>query len=92
MATKKVFDVRLHKRALSEDEIAASFAGQPVVSQADAIAQLSEEDKDQVALLQKSIEQTSTELQGLKQTTPSLEPLARVAHAIFNLKEFIYVR
>ena len=92
MLRGKVFDVRLHKRALSEDEIAASFAGQPVVSQADAIAQLTEEDKDQVSLLKKSIEQTSTELQGLKETTPSLEPLARVAHAIFNLKEFIYVR
>lgn len=92
MLRGKVFDVRLHNRALSKDEIAASFAGQPVISQSDAIAQLSDEQKNQVEQLKKSIEQTNAELQGLKETKSSLEPLARVAHAIFNLKEFIYVR
>ncbi len=92
MLRGRVFDVRLHDRALSENEIAASFAGQPVVSQADVMAQLSDQNKGQVLRLNNLMEQTSVELQGLKETRPSLEPLARVAHAIFNLKEFIYVR
>ena len=92
MLRGRVFDVRLHNRALSKDEIAASFAGQPVVSQADAIAQLSDRDKDQFFSIKNSIEKISVEIQGLEKTTPTLEPMARVAHAIFNLKEFIYVR
>lgn len=92
MLRGRVFDVRLHDRALSKDEIAASFAGQPVVSQADVIAQLSGQEKDRVSSLKNSIEKISVDLQGLKKTTPTLEPMARVAHAIFNLKEFIYVR
>tara|TARA_B110000495_G_scaffold110373_1_gene95512 strand:+ start:132 stop:4223 length:4092 start_codon:yes stop_codon:yes gene_type:complete len=92
MLRGKVFDVRLHNRALGEDEVAASFAGQPVVSLADVIAHLSDENKDQVSRLKKSIEQTGIELRGLEKIEPSLDPLARVAHAIFNLKEFIYVQ
>lgn len=92
MLRGRVFDVRLHNRALSKDEIAASFAGQPVVSQADVIAQLSDRDKDRFFSLKNSVEKTSVEIQGLEKTTPTLEPMARVAHAIFNLKEFIYVR
>ena len=56
MLRGRVFDVRLHNRALSKDEIAASFAGQPVVSQADVIAQLSDRDKDRFFSLKNSIE------------------------------------
>ena len=92
MLNGKIFEIRLYNRALSEDEVAASFSGQPVVSEADVLAELSQAERDRVVELRKLISEREQDVKQFDAALGPHDPLARVAHAIFNLKEFIYIR
>ncbi len=92
MLKAEVLEARLYNRSLSAEEIAASAAGVSFVSQSDVLASMPEP-------LQHRAQQLMSELDSLKQRLSSLDSgqnnydeWARVAHVIFNLKEFIYIR
>jgi hypothetical protein len=64
----------------------------PVVSDAQLLAELSPTQADQIAENRERISRLEQELKSIKSAPGPHDPLARVAHAIFNLKEFIYVQ
>jgi hypothetical protein len=93
MLNGKIFEVRIYDQALSSEQIAASFSGQPFVSEADVLAALEPDQHKRVQQLRGLIADREKELQQLSTSSPGPhDALARVGHAIFNLKEFIYVR
>ena len=93
MLDGKILEVRVYDEALTSAQIAASFSGQPLVSHADVLAELDPDSRRRVTRLRDSINAREESLLGIDESTPGPhDPLARVAHAIFNLKEFIYIR
>jgi len=92
MLQGKISEVRVYGRALGPEEIVASFRGQPYVSQSEVMAALDSETKSRIEKLRKQISTSQSQLDEMGPTAGPTDPLARVAHAIINLKEFIYVR
>ncbi len=92
MLIGKIHEVRVYDRALSREQIAASFSGQPVISDANVLAELSPDQRDSVFRLRDLVANGEQELHPSGSSSGPHDPLARVAHAIFNLKEFIYIR
>ena len=92
MLTGKISEIRLYDHALGPEEIAASFGGQPYVSQTEIIAELDHATKLRIAELRMEIGNRRQMLKDLSPTAGPADPLARVAHALINLKEFIYIR
>lgn len=92
MLTGRIFEVRVYDRALGPDEIAASFGGQPVVSLNEIVNRLDSKEKSDLDRLRELIDDRQAKLKQLNSVVGPTDALARVAHAIFNLKEFIYLR
>ncbi|MFT5290222.1 MAG: hypothetical protein ACI82F_002294, partial [Planctomycetota bacterium] len=88
----RILEVRLHDRALSTEELASSSAGSPYVSQRAVLAALAEPERLRVDELERERAQLRTELEELGEPQETGEAWTRVAHVLFNLKEFIYVR
>ncbi len=89
----KIFQARLYDRALSSEEVAASASGDAnFVSASDLLAIMSEKERRRRAELESQIESTRTELEALEKNQGAGNPWAELAHALFNVKEFIYLR
>jgi hypothetical protein len=93
----RIFEAGLYDRALSEGEVSAAFKGGPVpVSRKDIDAVLTQEQSDEVMSLEARIEALEAEAKSLRKPGSETPPEERrwqdLAHAIFNLKEFIYLR
>ncbi len=88
----KILEARVYDLSLSAVEIASSFAGHPIVSEKDVWASLSPEQRKQAAKLKTSISSLETTLSQSEKNVAPDDAMTRVAHAIFNLKEFIYLR
>ncbi|MEC7582817.1 MAG: DUF1553 domain-containing protein [Planctomycetota bacterium] len=87
-----VYEARLHLRALSSDEVAASAAGGAFVAHRDVIAALDNQAKQRVSALEDAIADGRAELEQMGEAAHPDESWARVAHALFNLKEFLYIQ
>ncbi len=92
MLKGKIFEARLYDRALSAEEVNASSSGLPFVSGRDVLDSLSDVGRQEVAQLRSELEQQRAELRRLGPEIDEEEVWTRIAHAIFNMKEFIYVR
>jgi hypothetical protein len=92
----RIFEAHLFDKALSESEIAALSGGNPIfVTEAEILQSLTPEEKaesekleDEIEKLQKRISSTSKTDTGF---SPDELPWRDLAHAMFNLKEFIYL-
>ncbi len=84
---------RLYDRALSEAEVAASFSDDPNFVSAEAQwAALTPEEQAQMRDWRKTVQRLEQEMKDLTATPGLSSPAANLAHALFNLKEFIYIR
>ena len=88
----KIFDAQLFDRALSAEEVAAIAKGQVFVSDDEILAELFEGDRKRVTRLRTKLGKIKKERKQLGQPTNEKERWARVAHALFNSKEFIYIK
>jgi hypothetical protein len=84
---------RFYARALSADEIQASYNNDPnYVSIKDLIAELTSTEQIRRQSMLEEIKNTGKLLLESKNKEGLSSPWADLAHAIFNLKEFIYVQ
>jgi hypothetical protein len=89
----RIFRARVYDRALTATEIAASAASSSsFVSAADRWAAMSAPERAEYEQLQAELTQADRSLQALQQTQGLSSEWADLGHALFNLKEFIYVR
>ena len=88
----QIFEARLYDRALSAEEVLASANGNHYVSENMLQAQLDETQREELARLRKQTKNYKTDLENMPEPRGEREAWARLAHAIFNLKEFIYLR
>ncbi len=97
MLAGRIFHASLYDRALTASEVALAFAqGKSFVSQGEILAELSEDQQSERKKLVEKISDLEGELSGLL-GAESDSPLERqrwqdFALAMFNLKEFIYLR
>ena len=88
----RVVEARLYDRAFTAAEVAASAAGIPFVSEPQLLAALSEQARAQVAALDQTIAAAQHDLAFLEDPARSKDPWTLTAHALFNLKEFQFLR
>lgn len=88
----RILAARLYDRALGDAEIAASAAGTAYISEQRLLAALTPDQRDALTHLRQQLAETESRLATLPQAHPPNEAWARLAHAIFNLKEFIYLK
>jgi len=93
----RILEGRLYDRALSAEEARTSFAGGPApITRADLDAALGESGVAERQRLELELQALSNEADALAKTGANLDPEQRrwrdLAHAIFNLKEFVYLR
>jgi hypothetical protein len=91
--TGKVFRARLYDRALSAEEVAAlSRDDAPVILERDLLAAFTQTERleyESSTAQRARLEKQLHELDGTKGLS---SPWANLAHALFNLKEFIYIQ
>ncbi len=84
---------RLYDRALSAEELAASFRGDATfVSTIDRLAAMTPDEMAALKQLQGELEQAEKALKALQNEKGLPSGWADLAHAVFNLKEFVYIR
>ena len=83
---------RLYDRALSAGELAASASGRPYVSRSRVVESLPEADRARVQRLDQQLAALDAERsRQLAEATP-YDPWTLLAHALYNLKEFRFLR
>ncbi len=83
----------LYDRALTEEDIAASASGDPNhVSRAQQVAAMSGVERARETSLKEEISALQSELKALDSDRAGPTGWADLAHALFNLKEFLYIR
>jgi len=91
----RIFEARLYDRALASEEIKAlasgKGAGGPVVGRKQIRAALSAEQRRQVESLEARGVELESRLEAMNRTAEMKSPWAGLAHAVFNLKEFVYL-
>ena len=89
----RILEARLYDRALSSEEVAASADGRgDFVSEGDVLGQLSDAERDRVAKLETQIEDLEKKMQRAPKPAGADVAWGEMAHALFNFKEFIYLR
>ena len=93
----RILEARLYARELSTAEVQSAFTGGPVpVTREDITRLLSEMQREQVTTLEDGIAALESEEAELRRRGANIPLEERrwqdLAHAIFNLKEFIYLR
>jgi hypothetical protein len=96
MLRGRILRAALYDRALTAEEIALAAKATPdFVSEAELLASLGEEERRQVADIDRRLAETSRELEAIPERDRTPDPRrawADLALALFNLKEFVYVR
>ena len=87
-----LFEARLHLRALSAEEVAASASGSGFVGRSEVLAELGPKDRAAVLEIEAAIAGARRGIEELGPPAREDESWARVAHALYNLKEFLYLR
>ena len=88
----RIYEARLYDRALSGEEIMASASGGSFVSEGMLLEALSTDQREELTRLRKRLSRQEDELSKLPESHEPNEAWARLAHVIFNLKEFIYLK
>ena len=93
----RIFEAALYDRALTPDEIAAAANGdRTFISERDIENALTEQQRTQKSDLENTVATLESEAASLRKTNSDLPGEQRrwqdLAHAIFNLKEFIYLQ
>ncbi len=87
-----VLRAAVHGRSFSAEEALAAFEGRAPVRREDLLAALSPAERDQLLDAERRLASGRAALDALGPPSARSEPWTRVAHALFNLKEFIHVR
>ena len=92
----RILEARLYDRALEEHEIAALAAGDgaagPGVGRNDVLAALDGDQRRRLAELEQENAELQETLREWEAQAGTESPWAGLAHAVFNLKEFVYLR
>lgn len=86
-----LLEARIYDRALSSEEVKEAASQNGSISRKQILDSLSESERSRLASLEASQAKVSAALADLKIPVPN-EEWIDVAHALFNMKEFIYVR
>jgi len=93
MLQGRIFDATLYDRALTPDEVSASATGDHLyISAARILAAMTPTQKQRRDESNRAIRRLETELASLGKPVAAGQAYADLALAIFNMKEFIYVR
>jgi hypothetical protein len=96
MLAGQIHRARIYDRALSDDEVAASFHGGPVfITEAMILENLTDDQRARVARLRSHVAEIETETRALGNLPAEDDGRAiwaDLAHSLFTLPEFIYVR
>ena len=88
----RVLEARLYDRALTAAEVYASASGTPFVSQQQLLDALTDTARAQATQLGRDIAAAEARLREADDASIDHDPWTLAAHAIFNLKEFLYLR
>jgi hypothetical protein len=88
----RVLEARLYDRALTAAEVYASASGTPFVSQQQLLDALTDTARAQATQLGRDIAAAEVRLREADDASIDQDPWTLAAHAIFNLKEFLYLR
>ena len=88
----KIFSAQLYDRALSTEEIAAVAKQQAFVRDVEVLAELSDEEVTRVKQQREVLKQREQQRDALGAPIDDAAKWTRVAHALFNLKEFVYLQ
>ena len=88
----RVSAARLYDRALSAEELAASAAGQPFISRKRILMSLNDAVRRQVLELEAELEDLEVRAAHQKEEATERGPWTLLAHALFNVKEFRFLR
>lgn len=88
----KVLEAQLFDRALSPEEVASLAKGVAFVSDKMVLAELTSQQRNQVEQLRAALAELKQQRAEVGQPIGEQERWARIAHALFNLKEFIYCK
>jgi len=88
----RVSAARLYDRALSAEELAASAAGQPFISRERALMSLTGAARRQVLELEAELAGLEAQAALQKEERTERGPWTLLAHALFNVKEFRFLR
>ena len=94
MLAGKIMKARMYDRALEPDEVLASFGGNPnYISEKELLAAMTGVQRKQLEELNASLKKLNSEMSALQKTSASsADPWRDLAQAMFNLKEFIYIK
>lgn len=92
----RIYEARLFDKALSESEIAAISGGNPIfVTEREVVGSLSAQERAKKEQLEAAVKSLETRIASAEKAnsdvSPEELPWRDLAHAIFNLKEFIYL-
>lgn len=88
-----ILQAHLYDRALTAEEVQASFLGDPnIISETELDAALSEAERARFNHVRDSIAKSKESLDALNRKRGLATEAGDLAHALFNLKEFVYVR
>jgi len=89
----RIYSARLYDRALSAPEVEALAWGElHVISDQDLVAGMPKSERANYASLNKDLTQADARLKSLNQSAGLSTEWADLAHAMFNVKEFIFIR
>lgn len=89
----RILEARLYDRSLGADEVDASFSGDGhFVSQRTILAELNKDQLASLKQMQMELAKVKKREKELPETADEYQVWADLGHAIFNLKEFIYLR
>ncbi len=93
MLNGKILEARLYNRALKPEEVQAIATGKTsFVSEREVMAALTAEDREKVLNAQNRLQQLQAELAQQGKAPEPDQEWTDLAHALFNLKEFLYVQ
>ena len=89
----RIYEAHLYDRALSADEVAVASSGKATfVTETEMFEQLTSSQSANLTKWREELEQLAEQKQGLEKTPSADHAWIDLAHSIYNLKEFIYVR
>jgi hypothetical protein len=89
----RIHEARLYRRALTDEEVAASArANGDFVSEQEQLAAMQPAERELYKRLRSDLGQLESRLKDMEEREGLSSKWADLAHALFNLKEFIYIR
>ena len=87
----QLLEARLYDRALTAEEVQASAENQVFVSREAILQSLTADTRMDLVEKEANVLQLTEQIDGLPKPADESEAWTRLAHALFNLKEFIFI-